>query len=221
MTAVKTRRGPRVKVSPSTKGAISEHIATAWLLQSGYDVFRNVSPNGRADILAVNWKTDETIRVDVKSQGFTLVEGEGGEMGAALRERDHLNAGFSIRYLVVMNNGDCGWYDGAERQAANDNSEPKPAWWRDKKTAQRFRIADDCTSNKQWSYFCHWLLRAYPDYIVPFSETFVRGISARGIGVDRPRISEKEIGVLRKLHLHVVKKLTDTGAIDFILEDAA
>lgn len=219
MTIVKTKTGPRVRVSPGTKGSISEHLATAWLLQSGYDVFRNVSPNGRADLLAVDWDEDETIRVDVKSEGFTLVEGEGGEMGAKLRQRETLNSGFSIRYLVVKNDGNCEWYVKPDQAAANDNNEPKATWWRDKKTAQRFRMLDDCISNKQWSYFCHWLLRAYPDFIIPFSEQFVRSISSRGIGNDRPYVSEKEKGVLRKLYTHVLGRLTETGAIEFIYGD--
>ncbi|MBD9542934.1 hypothetical protein IB276_26155 [Ensifer sp. ENS04] len=221
MTVVRTKKGPRIRVSPGTKGAISEHLATAFLLSSGYDVFRNVSPNGRADLLAVNWSKDETIRVDVKSEAFTLTKGEGGEMGAALRERDKLNCGFEIKYLVVKNNGDCGWYEDKSSEAANDNKEPKATWWRDRKTAQRFRMPDDCITNKQWSYFCHWVVRAYPDYIVPFSEEFVRGISSRGIGCDRPYISSKEIGVLQKLYAHIIGKLTELGDIDFIYEDAA
>lgn len=219
MTVVKTKLGKRVKVSPSAKGAISEHIATAWLLATGYDVFRNVSPNGKADLLAVNWVEDETFRVDVKSECFTLKPGEAGDMGASLRKRAEGNKGFDIRYLVVKNNGDCAWYEDTKVEADNDNKAPEAVWWRDKKTAQRFRILDDCITGKQWTYFCHWLIRAYPDYIVPFSETFVRDISARGIGRDYPKVSLKEVVVLRKLHLHIVRKLSETGSIEYIYED--
>jgi hypothetical protein len=220
MAIARTKSGQRRKVSPGVKGAISEHIATAWLLASGFDVFRNVAPNGKADLLAIDWINDETVRVDVKSEGFTLEKGKGGEMGQALRERDKLNAGFEIKYLVVKNNGDCGWYEEKSLEAANDN-EPKPTWWRDKKTAQRFRLVDECTSNKQWSYFCHWLVRAYPDYIIPFAESFVRDISSRGIGNDRPYVSNKEVGVLRKLHKHIFTKLTELDSIELIYGDAA
>lgn len=219
MSIVRASNGKRIRVSPGTKGAVSEHIATAWLLSNGFDVFRNVSPNGRADLLAVDWDADETIRVDVKSDGFTLNAGEGGEMGAALRGRDELNKGFQIRYLVVGNSGECRWYDEA-LEVANDNSAPEAKWWRDTKTGERFRALDDCITNKEWSYFCHWLVRAYPEFIVPFSEQFVREISSRGIGSSRPQISIKEIGVLRKLHSHITKKVTEIGNIELICEDA-
>lgn len=220
MAIVQTRNGKRVKVSPGTKGAISEHIATAFMLASGYDVFRNVSPNGRVDFLAIDWGTDETFRVDVKSEGFKLPVGKGGAMAIANRDKIELNKGFNIKYLVVKNNGDCEWYDNTNGNAANDNVDPKPTWWRDNKTAQRFRMLDDCITSKQWTYFCHWLLRAYPDYIIPFSEQFVREMSARGIGSSKPFVSQKEITVLRKLYSHIVTRLTEVGAIEFLYGDA-
>lgn len=213
MTTVKNADGKRIKISPGAKGSISEHIATAWLLQQGYDVFRNVAPNGRADLLAVDWDKDETVRVDVKSEGF--MTGINERIGSD-REKVTLNQGFAIRYLVVNDDGSCGWHSGERPVAANDNKKPEPQWWRDKKTMQRFLVPGNHMGNKQWTYFCHWLVRAYPAYIVPFKEDFVRDISSRGIGNDRPRISEKEIKVLVKLHKHIYGKLLDAEAIDHV-----
>lgn len=47
------------------KGAVCELTACAWLLEQGYEVFRNVSAFGHADIVA--WKGDEILKLDVKS----------------------------------------------------------------------------------------------------------------------------------------------------------
>lgn len=47
------------------KGAHSELIACAWLLAEGYEVFRNISPYGLADIIA--WKDGKMLLLDVKS----------------------------------------------------------------------------------------------------------------------------------------------------------
>ena len=46
-------------------GMFAELTACAWLLQEGYEVFRNVSPHGPYDIIAI--KGDEILRLDVKS----------------------------------------------------------------------------------------------------------------------------------------------------------
>jgi Holliday junction resolvase-like predicted endonuclease len=49
------------------KGARSELVASAWLLNQGYEVFRNVSQHGLIDIIAV--KDGKTLFLDVKSAG--------------------------------------------------------------------------------------------------------------------------------------------------------
>ncbi len=46
-------------------GALSEVAACAWLLSQGYEVFRNVSPHGPADILVWEVQTDEVTKIDV------------------------------------------------------------------------------------------------------------------------------------------------------------
>jgi len=52
-------------LNTSKKGDQSELLACAWLLEQGYEVFRNVSSVGPIDIIAVN--EDETILIDVKT----------------------------------------------------------------------------------------------------------------------------------------------------------
>lgn len=56
------------------RGAYSEFAATNWLLAQGYEVFRNVSAHGPADLIAWNPITDERIFVDVKT--FCNIDGE-------------------------------------------------------------------------------------------------------------------------------------------------
>jgi hypothetical protein len=49
------------------RGAQSELIASAWLLEQGYEVFRNVSANGIVDIVAYNMANGDFVLVDVKT----------------------------------------------------------------------------------------------------------------------------------------------------------
>lgn len=52
----------------SLKGAINELEAAAWLISEGYEVFRNLAPVGKADLII--WKKGIIpILVDVKSAG--------------------------------------------------------------------------------------------------------------------------------------------------------
>ena len=46
------------------RGGWAEVVACAWLLEQGYDVFRNVSATGPIDVVAV--KGRETLYIDVK-----------------------------------------------------------------------------------------------------------------------------------------------------------
>lgn len=52
----------------SIKGAKHELLACAWFLEQGYEVFRNVAPVGKGDIII--WKKGEDpIVVDIKVSG--------------------------------------------------------------------------------------------------------------------------------------------------------
>jgi hypothetical protein len=52
-------------LKPQHKGARGEFAAVIWLLDQGYDVFRNVCPNGPIDLVAI--KGPERLLIDVKS----------------------------------------------------------------------------------------------------------------------------------------------------------
>lgn len=59
----------RAKVSGSLKekhiGAKNELVAAIWLLNNGYEVFRNMSQHGAIDLIAVN--ENEILLLDVKT----------------------------------------------------------------------------------------------------------------------------------------------------------
>jgi len=55
----------RPRTPKKHKGARSEFLAIAWLLGEGYEVFRNVSQHGAADLVII--KDGTTMLVDVKS----------------------------------------------------------------------------------------------------------------------------------------------------------
>lgn len=83
-------------------GAQSEMIAAAWLLAQGYEVFRNVSQHGLADIIATFG--DEVSRFDVKSR---LLGREG-----------HLSdeqAALGVKMLLVRPDGSCDIVEPVER----------------------------------------------------------------------------------------------------------
>lgn len=50
------------------KGTISEHIALAWAMKNGYEVYRNVCGSGPADLIFCI--DGEYVPVDVKSVAF-------------------------------------------------------------------------------------------------------------------------------------------------------
>jgi len=72
------------------KGASSELIACSWLMDQGYEVFRNVCSHGPADLVA--WRDGEILLIDVKSQLSSLTSEQ---------------MGMGVRRLVVMPDGEC------------------------------------------------------------------------------------------------------------------
>lgn len=54
-------------MDPKYKGALSELRATAYLIEQGYIVCRNVSYYGMVDLIVYHEKSRKTILVDVKS----------------------------------------------------------------------------------------------------------------------------------------------------------
>lgn len=56
------------ELGTSIKGAKNELLACVWFLEQGYEVFRNVSPTGKGDIII--WKKGEDpIIIDIKAAG--------------------------------------------------------------------------------------------------------------------------------------------------------
>jgi len=55
-----------VKINRSRIGDIAEHKAVSWLFDQGYEVFRNASSVGFADLVIVD-KTGEKTLIDVKT----------------------------------------------------------------------------------------------------------------------------------------------------------
>jgi Holliday junction resolvase-like predicted endonuclease len=61
-------------LSKGTKGGIAELKAAAWLSERGYEVFRNVTQDGPADLVAWNTDTGEALFVDVKSASVQVMK---------------------------------------------------------------------------------------------------------------------------------------------------
>ena len=55
-----------MELSTHKRGAINELVACTWLLKQGYQVFRNVTPDGRIDIISE--KDGVLTKIDVKTQ---------------------------------------------------------------------------------------------------------------------------------------------------------
>ena len=55
------------RVSENRTGDITEHRAVVWLLEQGYEVFRNECCTGPIDMIAFNIETQEVLKIDVKT----------------------------------------------------------------------------------------------------------------------------------------------------------
>lgn len=55
-------------------GTLSELKAMAWLVEQGYEVFRNISAEGPFDLIAI--RPGETIYIDVKTLAPRMYQGE-------------------------------------------------------------------------------------------------------------------------------------------------
>jgi hypothetical protein len=82
-------------MDPKHKGARSELIACTWLLKHGYEVFRNISQFGFADLVAVN--DNEVLKIDVKTGA-----GDPGGIQPALKP-EQITAGVVALYVFPGN----------------------------------------------------------------------------------------------------------------------
>ena len=76
-------------------GTRAELIACSWLLKEGYEVFRNVSPHGLIDVIAI--KNGVILKLDVRSSG----DDKNFARLTAIQTQE------GIFRLKVFSNGDC------------------------------------------------------------------------------------------------------------------
>ena len=89
------------ELQPQTKGAISELLACTFLMCRGYQVFRNVSPRGSIDIVAVRGK--EIRKFDIKTAVFR----ENGFIANMMRNKTQEQEKEGIEILHVDHKGQC------------------------------------------------------------------------------------------------------------------
>ncbi len=90
----------QVTLSSHKKGAIGELKACVWLLSQGYQVFKNITPDGVVDLIAING--DELIKVDVKCASRLYA------FGPNIRNEIHSKG---VRLLGVFDDGTISWQD--------------------------------------------------------------------------------------------------------------
>ena len=107
VAAPTAKRLPHV-VLKKHRGAYSELIASAWLLEKGYEVFRNLSDRGPIDLIAV--KGDKCLFVDVKTVLVRL--GKKGKISIARRSQrlTEKQVELGVRALFVTPDGLCDWH---------------------------------------------------------------------------------------------------------------
>lgn len=89
-----------------TKGAVSELIAATWLLNQGYQVFRNVSAAGPFDLVAL--RPGETIYIDVKTVS-PRINGGVLDLGASDWNKSALPYQELNRKLLYVYQDQCAW----------------------------------------------------------------------------------------------------------------
>lgn len=196
--------GGQVKVAFGIKGSINEHLATAWLMKSGYEVFRNVAPVGRADLVAKNWSTGELIWVDVKSESYDP-SGCNGVTDASEKQREQAAkyAGSDIKYLIVEDDGHCRWH-------GDDKSDPIPKndkFWLDPKSGQRFLHPRNALDQRQWSIFAHYMLKYYRDDMNQDQIDLLYNVNRSTTGRGR-HLSRLELEMLPGVRLFLYRKIT-------------
>ena len=89
-------------------GAYSELLACSWLLNQGFDVFRNQSPHGYADLVAIDMNTQEVILIDVKTAVVYLRnDGTKGIYTSKLSEEQTIRGIKPI--VVIKDTGEVMW----------------------------------------------------------------------------------------------------------------
>ncbi|XKM40341.1 hypothetical protein A4U53_030905 [Rhizobium ruizarguesonis] len=194
--------GAKIEIHHNTKGAINEHVATAWLMKQGYDVFRNASPRGRADLVANNWDGSGWVPIDVKSEGFDL---DGfAPMNEGQRDQAKRYEGDDLKYLVVMDNGNCVWWNDI---AKANRQEVVEMHWFDPTTGQRFLHPRNDMSRNEWSFFGHWMIKHHKDKLTVSQIDFLYGVAIKPVNKGGALL-KREKEMLRKIHRFIYRKIT-------------
>lgn len=89
------------------RGAWSELVATSWLIEHGYEVFRNVSATGLADLVAHHFETGKTWLVDVKTCAVYCNKDGSYYVSGTKLSKDQTALG--VRPLYVTHDGIVEW----------------------------------------------------------------------------------------------------------------
>lgn len=87
-------------------GAVGELLACQWLLNNGYEVFRNVSACGLVDIVALNVETKEILLIDVKLVPHLQCAGHSMSIE---------QANLGVKLLLITKSGECKFRGSKER----------------------------------------------------------------------------------------------------------
>lgn len=87
------------------KGAASELIALIWLLKEGYEVYRNVSSHGIADMVAI--KDDEILKIDVKTNS---------KLTTSYPSKEQVKNGIKLLVVDLDNEKILGWAREGQKQ---------------------------------------------------------------------------------------------------------
>jgi Holliday junction resolvase-like predicted endonuclease len=102
-----------VKRSPSNIGCQSEHLAIAWLLKGGYEVFKNVCAVGPVDIVAMD-RNGAMAKIDVKT-----ATSQDERAPHPRRSVEPKQQALGVRVVLVYGDGSCKWADTNARRPAD------------------------------------------------------------------------------------------------------
>mgnify|MGYP001577506587 CR=1 FL=1 len=97
------------KTNRNTSGAQSELLACAYFLELGYQVFRNVSSQGPADLVIWKPETHKIRFIDVTTGCWYQTKDGSMSLLSAARQKNRINKerAFSIEVLIVDEKGNC------------------------------------------------------------------------------------------------------------------
>jgi hypothetical protein len=107
--------------SPGFKGALHETLACAWFMSQGYEVFRNVSPHGPVDMIAM--RGNEIIKVDVKTASISRKSKE-GEIFYTSTKLSQAQIDLGVRILLLYNGVVLGWREDIVVEQINETFLP-------------------------------------------------------------------------------------------------